>query len=238
MNCSFVTTMIEGSFCFDLSTLSNCPKFDSNKNGSCKSLVVFKRCFGVYWPPSFIRRFLQTSPCSKAWPSSLSKFSKGAKKKRSSPFSFYVTLVEWTSKHRCNYALVSTMPPTLSYLLKHSHPLWRWCPWLHLSMVGITWRRIDSWCCPLFFLQPFFLFSLNLILEFFLQLQYTHMNSFLSSWLIWWHSSTKCNHSSWIYFSTKIVLSIFTFSMIMLGSPLTSSKDAMILISTILASNN
>lgn len=136
-------------------------------------------------------------------------------------------IVEWTSKHRCNYVLVSMMPPTLSYLLKNSHPLWGWCPWLHLSMVGIIWRWIDSYCCPLF-LQPFFLFSLNLTLEFFLQLQYTHMNSFLSSWLFWWHSSTKCNHFSQIYLSTKIVLSIFTFSMIMLGSPLTSSKDTMI----------
>lgn len=142
------------------------------------------------------------------------------------PFSFSVTLVERTSKHRCNYALVSMMPPTLSYLLKHSHPLWRSCPWLYSSMVGITWRWIDYCCCPLF-LQPFFLFSLNLILEFFLQLQYTHMNSFLSSLLFWWHSSTTCNHSFRIYLSTKIVLSIFTFSMIMLGSPLISSKDAM-----------
>jgi hypothetical protein len=56
--------------------------------------------------------------------------------------------------------------------------------------------------------------SLIFIFEFFLDLQYTCRNSFLSSQLLLWHSSTNCNLVSQMYVLRKIDLFIFMFSTI------------------------
>ncbi len=96
-------------------------------------------------------------------------------------------------------------------------------------------------CFPLLsttFSQPFFLCLFNLIFKFFLQLKCTHTNSLLSFWQFWWHSFTKCNHSFCVYFSTKTILSILTFLMIMPSSPSTSYNNAMKSFFALLVSNN
>ncbi len=68
--------------------------------------------------------------------------------------------------------------------------------------------------------HPFFRCSLILIFGFFLQWQWTQINSILSSWQWLWHSLSNCSHSSRVYVSTKTVLFIFTFSIIMFISSL------------------
>lgn len=155
MNCSIVTTLIESSFCLELSTLSNCLEFDSNRNWSCKSLVVLLRCYGTYWPPSFRKCFLQTNPCSKAWPLSLSKFSKGTKERVFSLFLFYY--ISGTN-FKIQVQLCLGFDDAYNFVLpfKTFPPFMNMTPLVHFSMVGITWRRIDYCCCPLFFCNPFY----------------------------------------------------------------------------------
>ncbi len=155
INCSIVTTMIESSFCLELSTLSNCLKFDSNRNGSCKSLVVLLRCYGAYWLPSFIRCFLQTSPCSKAWPQSLSEFSKGTKER---VFSFFLFYYIGGTNFKIQVQLCLGFNDAYNFVLysKTFPHFMNMTPLVHFSMVGITWRRIDYCCCPLFFYNPFY----------------------------------------------------------------------------------
>lgn len=64
------------------------------------------------------------------------------------------------------------------------------------------------------------------------------MSSFLSFWLLWWHSSTKCNHSFKIYLFMKIVLSIFTFSWWCQVHLRQVSRTPCILVFAFLANNN
>jgi len=66
----------------------------------------------------------------------------------------------------------------------------------------------------------------------------THTNFFLPSQQLWWHSSTKCNHSFGVYFSTKTTLFILTFLTIMLSSSSTNCNDTMKSFSVFLVNNN
>ncbi len=99
----------------------DCRESDLGKNWSCKFLVNFLICSRACWPPSFIRRFLQASPCSATLLTLSLELSKGEL------FSFFPFLLHgWN--HLCNSdVLVSIMPPTLPYISKHSHPLHGWC---------------------------------------------------------------------------------------------------------------
>ncbi len=90
--------------------------------------------------------------------------------------------------------MVLMMLPTSPHIPKHSHLLQGWHLQLHFSMASIAWGLVDSCPHPLLSHNPSsYVHSASSYKN---SCNYTHMNSFLSFQLLWWHSSTKCSHSS------------------------------------------
>ncbi len=154
-------------------------EYDLGENWSCKFLVGLLICFGACWPPGFTRHFLRTSSCSVTLLTLSSKLSKWQLFSLSffycaSGIIFVIT--KWLHlgfDNASNFALYSKTFPLFT----------RMTPSIvffnGMYSLKVSWFPSSS----IVFSQPFFLCSFNLILEFFLQLQYTHMNSFLYSWL-------------------------------------------------------